>query len=184
MIKVYGGPLTRAGIVYIYLRELDLPFQAIPVNRAIGEQHSTWFRAINPIGQVPAIEDGPTKVWESGAIILYLAEKYGSAPRDIEERAALLCWILYANATLTPAVFSETDRVNQAMRVVAPLEHVLQSREFLLGAEFTAADVAVGGIVCFSALAFHIDYGRLPGVKNYVRRLLQRPSFQSVLGVP
>jgi glutathione S-transferase len=181
MIKLYGGPRTRAGVVYWYLEELGIPYQAIPVDLQRGAQFTPEYLAIHPIGKVPALEDGDIRVWESGAILLYLAEKYGKAPQNLEGRTALTCWIVYANATLTPAIFAERDRTAQVMRVVTPLNDVLNGRNFLLGDDFTVADVAVGAMVAWSAMALGLDYRELPAVIGYIERLARRPAFQKTI---
>jgi glutathione S-transferase len=181
MIKVYGGPRTRALVIFFYLEELGIPYERVVVNLWAGEQHKPEFRAINPIGKVPALVDGDTKVWESGAILLYLAEKYGNAPKTLEGRLGLYCWIMYANATLTPPMME--NRHAHVMRVVEPLDDVLADRKFLLGDELTAADVAVGGMTAWSALALRIDYSGLPNVASYLRRLAERPAFQKTIPV-
>jgi glutathione S-transferase len=181
MIKLYGGPRTRAGVVYWYLEELGLPYEAVPVNIQLGAQHRPEYRALNPIGKVPAMEDGDTKVWESGAILLYLGEKYGNTPKTLEGRTQMSCWVVYANATLTPAIFAERNRLQEVMRVVEPLNDVLSGKQFLLGDELTVADIAVGAMVGWSSMAFRMDYSSLPNVMGYIRRLGQRPAYQKTI---
>ena len=182
MIKLYGAPRTRAGIVQWYLEELGLSYQFVAVDLEAGAQHKPEYRAIHPIGKVPALDDGGTKVWESGAILLYLAEKYGNAPKTPEGRAELYAWVLYANGTLTPALLDEQNRTEQVKRVVEPLNDVLSGKPFLIGKDLTAADVAVGSVLGWSAMALKMDYSAFPAVMGYVGRLAQRPAFQKAMG--
>jgi glutathione S-transferase len=108
MLKLYGGARSRASIVQWYLEELEIPYEFVLLDMQAQEHLQPEFRQINPFGKVPAIEDGNIKLWESGAILLYLAERYGKETR--EERATSAQWILFANATLGPGVFVEANR--------------------------------------------------------------------------
>lgn len=108
MIKLYGGKRSRAAIVQWYLEELALSYEFVLLDMEAGEHRQSAFLAINPMGKVPALVDGELTLWESGAILLYLADKYGSCTSlTVEQRARLNQWILFANATLGPGVFSE-----------------------------------------------------------------------------
>jgi glutathione S-transferase len=81
MLKLYGGARSRASIVQWYLEELGVPYEFVLLNMMEkGEHLQPEFLAINPMGKVPAIVDGDFKLWESGAILLYLAQKHGTMP--------------------------------------------------------------------------------------------------------
>jgi glutathione S-transferase len=181
MIKLYGGPRTRASIVQWYLEELGISYESVTVDLQAGAQHAAEFRAINPIGKVPALDDDGTKVWESGAILLYLADKYGNGPKTPEGRAEIYTWVMYANATLTPALLDEKNRDELLKRAVEPLNQVLSGREFLVGDELTAADVAVSAVLGWSALMLGMDYSEYPAVMAYTGRMTQRPAFQKAM---
>jgi glutathione S-transferase len=179
MIKLYGsGPGTRAAIIEWYLHELGISYESVVIDLQAGEQHKPEYRAINPIGKVPAMDDNGTKVWESGAILLYVEDKYGKAPKTPEARAELSAWVMYANATLTPVVADEKLREAQLDRVVKPLDEVLSGRQFLVGNGLTAADVAVASVLGWSAMLLKVDYGAYPAAMAYVGRMAQRPAFQ------
>lgn len=179
MIKIYGnGPRTRAAIIEWYLNELGVPYESVVLDLQAGDQHKPEFRAINPIGKVPAIVDGDTRVWESGAILLYIEDKYGKKPQTPEARAELYSWVMYANATLTPVVADEKMRETQFDRVVKPLDEVLSGRQFLVGSDLTVADVAVASVLGWSAMVLKVSYGAYPSVMAYVGRMTQRPAFQ------
>jgi len=76
MLKLYGSLFSRASIIKWYLEELNVPYEFVNLDMKAGEHLKPDFLAINPIGKVPAIVDGELKLWESGAILLYLAQKY------------------------------------------------------------------------------------------------------------
>src|SRR4028119_1947768 len=104
MLKLYGGARSRASIVQWYLEELGEPYEFILLDMQSGEHQQPEFLAINPIGKVPAIVDGDFKLWESGAILVYLADKYGKLPAALEAKSTIIQWILFANATLGPGI--------------------------------------------------------------------------------
>nr|WP_330359425.1 glutathione S-transferase N-terminal domain-containing protein [Moorena bouillonii] len=76
-LKLYSGLRSRATIVQWYLEELGVPYEYILLDMKAGEHKQPEYLSINPMGKVPAIVDGDFKLWESGAILVYLANKYG-----------------------------------------------------------------------------------------------------------
>lgn len=182
MIKLYGGPRTRAAIVQWYLEELGISYESVTVDLQAGAQHAAEFRAINPIGKVPVLDDDGTRIWESGAILLYLEDKYGKMPKTPEGRAEIYTWVLFANGTLVPGLLDEKTRAEQVKRLVEPLNGVLAGKKLLVGDELTAADVAVGAVLAWTAMVFGIDFSPYPAVLAYVGSLTQRPAFQKAMG--
>src|SRR5271154_3844054 len=108
MIRFYFHPTPNPAKVALFLEETGVAYEAIPVDSSKGEQHAAAFRAINPNGKVPAIvdTDGPggkeTRVFDSTAILLYLAEKTGKFLGKAEDRAELLSWLLFIASGLGP----------------------------------------------------------------------------------
>src|SRR5271154_796487 len=108
MIRFYFHPTPNPAKIALFLEEADLPYELIPVDTLKGEQHEPAFRAINPNGKVPAIVDteGPrgkeTRVFDSTAILLYLAEKTGKFLGTTEDRPELLSWLLFLGSGLGP----------------------------------------------------------------------------------
>jgi glutathione S-transferase len=182
MLKLYGGARSRASIVQWYLEELEVPYEFVKLDMQAGEHRQPEYLLINPMGKVPAIVDGNFQLWESGAILLYLNEKYGKNPSSLEERAKLAQWILFANATLGPGIFVEANREREMPRLMPPLNKILESQPFLLGDEFTAADVAVGAILFFIPIMLKLDLSDYPAVMNYIKKMTERPAFQKTMG--
>ncbi len=127
MIQLYGGLLTRAFIVEWYLLELEIPYEFVRLDMSKGAHLKPEFLAINPMGKLPALVDGNFKLWESGAILLYLAEKYDRLPESLEQRAQMIQWVTFANATLIPNLFVPQTCDREAPRLLAPLDRHLQS---------------------------------------------------------
>ncbi|HIK55622.1 MAG TPA: glutathione S-transferase family protein [Synechococcales cyanobacterium M55_K2018_004] len=181
MLKLYGGARSRAAIVQWYLEEAAIPYEFVLLDMQAGEHRQPEFLAINPMGKVPAIVDGDFILWESGAILLYLAEKYGHDVPTLEARAHAAQWILFANATLGPAVGNEAIRDRELPRLLAPLDQRLSDLPFLLGDHFTVADVAVGALLAYLPLMFQVSYADYPAITAYLQRLSERPAFQKAI---
>lgn len=177
MIKLYGAARSRATIVRWYLEEINLPYEEITLDLQTGENRQPEYLAINPTGKVPAIVDGDVKLWESGAILLYLADKYGQPQQTTEHRALLAQWVLFANATLGPGIFIEASREREMPKLMGALTDALGQQSYLLGEEFTVADVAVGSILNYIPLMLKIDLSGYPVVDGYMKKLAARPAF-------
>ncbi len=181
MLKLYGGARSRASIPQWYLEELGIPYEFVLLDLAAGEHKQPEYLAINPMGKVPAIVDGDFKLWESGAILLHLAEKYGS-PLTLEQRSEINQWILFANATLGIGIFVETSRAKEMPVLFPPLNQRFSQHDYLLGNEFTVADVAVGSILAYMPLMLKLDFAEYPGIKAYLARITARPGYQKSIG--
>lgn len=182
MLKLYGGARSRASIVQWYLEELGVPYEFVLLDMQAGEHHQPEFLAINPMGKVPAIVDGDFQLWESGAILFYLAQKYGKMPDSLEEQAKINQWILFGNATLGPGIFVEASRERETPKLLTPLNQILEKQPFLLGDELTAADVAVGSILAYIPMMLKLDLSEYPAVVDYIKRISERPAFQKAIG--
>ncbi len=182
MLKLYGAARSRAAIVEWYLEELNIPYEFVSLDLAAGEHKQPEFLAINPIGKVPAIVDGEFQLWESGAILLYLAEKYGKMPTSVEERSKVAQWVLFANATLGTGIFTEANREKETPRLLTPLNDILKQQPFLSGEEFSVTDVAVGSVLAYIPIMLKLDLGDYPAVQNYIKKMSERPAFQKAIG--
>lgn len=178
MIKLYGGARSRASIVRWYLEELGIPYKFVLLDMSVGEHHQPEFLKINPFGKVPAIVDGEFALFESGAILLYLDRKYGKTQLSIEQEAIYTQWTLFANATVGPGIFVEASRERELPKLMTPLNEILSKQPYLLGAEFSVVDVAVGSILSYIPLMLRLDLSAYPAVVNYIKTLSTRPAFK------
>lgn len=183
MLKLYGGTPSRASIVQWYLEELGVPYEFVTLNLQAGAHLQPEFLAINPMGKVPAIVDGDFKLWESGAILLYFADKYGKMPASLEQRAEITQWVLFANATLGPGIFVEASRERETPRLMTPLDQILERQPFILGNEFSVADVAVGSVLAYIPIMLKLDLSAYPFAVSYIKRLSERAAFAKVMAV-
>lgn len=181
MIKLYAGARSRASIVQWYLEELNVPYERVMLDLAAGEHRQDAYLAINPFGKVPAIVDGDFQLWESGAILIYLAEKYAGIT-SVEARAILNQWVLFANSTLSTGVFMETAREKEMPRLMTTLNNIFEKQPFVMGNEFTVADVAVGSILCYIPLLLKLDLSAYPAVTDYMKRMSEREGFKKSIG--
>lgn len=182
MLKLYGGARSRASIVQWYLEELNLPYEFVLLDMAAGEHQQPEYLAINPVGKVPAIVDGDFQLWESGAIILYLAEKYGNISNSLAERSIMNQWILFANSTLATGLFVEASREKETPKLLTPLNQMLASQPYMLGQEFTAVDIAIGSMLAYVPMMLPIDLNPYPAVLDYIKRISERSAFQKTIG--
>ena len=181
-LKLYGGARTRDAMVRWYLQELAVSYEYVPLDIRAEEHLKPEFLAINPMGKLPAIVDGDFKLWESGAILLYLADKYDKMPASSEQQAQVIQWVLFANATLGPGLFLEDRRDRQMPRLLKPLNQILQNQSFLLGDELTVADIAVGYYLFMARFLLKLDYSDYPAVVTYLESLSGRPAFRETVG--
>lgn len=166
MIRFYFHPTPNPAKIALFLEEAGLPYEVVPVDTSKGEQHTPSFRAINPNGKVPAIVDteGPggheARVFDSTAILLYLAEKTGQLLGTAEDRPELLSWLLFIASGLGPfsgqAVhfqFAAPEGLDYAVnryrreaeRHYRVLEEHLEGRTYIVGDTYTIADISAWG---------------------------------------
>jgi glutathione S-transferase len=181
MLKLYGGAFSRASIVKWYLEELGVPYEFVLVDLQAGEQLQPAFLAINPVGKVPAIVDGDVVLWESGAILLYLAERYGNPAITLAQRSEANQWILYANATMGPGIFVLASRDKEFPRHLQMLNQKLAQQPYIAGAELGVADVAVGSMLAYIPMMLKMGFDEYPAVAAYMERLKERPAFQNTI---
>jgi GST-like protein len=166
MIRFYFHPTPNPAKVALFLEEIGLPYEAIPIDTSKGEQHTHAFRTVNPNGKVPAIVDTEglggkeARVFDSTAILIYLAEKTGKLLGKLEDRAELLSWLLFIASGLGPfsgqAVhfqYAAPDGLDYAVnryrreaeRHYQVLNDHLEGRDFIVGATYTIADISAWG---------------------------------------
>lgn len=181
MLKLYGGSRSRASIVQWYLEEIGVEYELVLLDMEKQAHRQPDFLALNPMGKVPLIVDGDFKLWESGAILLYLAEKYDKHNYCLEERSILNQWILFANSTLSTGLFLETNRGREMPKLLPPLNDIFTTQDYLLGSEFTVADVAVGSMLAYTQIMIQLDLSAYSGIINYLDKITKRPDFQATI---
>lgn len=181
MLKLYGGTRSRAVIVAWYLEELGIPYEFVRLDMAQGAHRQPDYLSINPMGKVPAIVDDGVVVWESGAILLYLADKYGQLPAEVGQRGVMYQWVLFSNSTLVQALAQADKREQELAKLLPPLQHILSDQDYIVGNEFTVADVALGSILGFAVQMFNLDFSPYPAIGAYLQRCGQRPAFQKAM---
>jgi GST-like protein len=168
MIRFYFHPTPNPAKIALFLEESGLAYEAVPVDTSKGEQHTAAFRTINPNGKVPAIVDvdGPggkeARVFDSTAILIYLAEKTDQFLGAPEDRPELLSWLLFIASGLGPfsgqAVhfqfaapkgldYAANRYRREAERHYQVLNDHLIGRDFIVGSSFTIADISAWGWV-------------------------------------
>jgi GST-like protein len=165
MIRFYFHPTPNPAKVALLLEEAGIDYELVPVDTSRGEQHLAAFHAINPNGKVPAIvdTDGPggkeARLFESNAILLYLAEKSGRFLGDPQDRPELLSWLFFVASGLGPfsgqAVhfqrmapdldYAVNRYRREAERHYEVLDAHLAGRRFIVGDDYTIADMAAWG---------------------------------------
>lgn len=188
-IRLYYHPYSRAATVVWMLEELGLPYELHYVDFAKGEHKEPWFRAINPMGKLPALVDGAATLTEVAAIGLYLADRYSSgelAPAlDDPDRANYLRWSLYAPSVIEPGAMAQAAKWEfrpssvgwgSYAEMLDTIETAIGAGPWLLGDRFSMADVIFGGTVRYM-LQFKMLEPR-DALVAYVERLNARPAAQ------
>lgn len=182
MLKLYGGARSRASIVRWYLEEIGAEYEFVLLDMQSGAHKQPDFLAINPFGKVPAIADGDCTMWESGAILIYLAEKFGKMPDSLAEKGVIYQWILFANSTLAMGLTPADNRNEVMARYLQPLDAILQKSAFMLGEEFGVVDVAIASILSYIPMMFQdVDLSPYAGIQAYLKRIGDRPAFQKAI---
>jgi glutathione S-transferase len=177
---LYSAPNSRGAVVEWYLRLLKAPVEVVNLDMAKGEHKSPEYLRVNPFGKVPALAEigpEPWSLYESGAILLYLAEKHDPTfPKDLRKRAEIAQWILFANSTLSQTAFVESLREKQLPGLLASLDQHFSKHPFVMGDAFSVADVAVGSYLAYIPmfLAGKVDMSPYPHVNNYIERVKER----------
>jgi glutathione S-transferase len=184
------------------LAELGLPYEHKLVGGAHGGLDEPHYRAMNPNGLVPTLVDGDLVLWESHAILRYLAATYGAETlwrADIRERAIVDQWTDWTATTFQPAwiavfwLFVRTPREQHDRKAIASayakalsalriLDVHLADRDYLAGNRLSYADLAAG-VALYRWFTMDIDRPAMPGVENWYRRLEQRPAFRQAVMV-
>jgi glutathione S-transferase/GST-like protein len=201
MIDLYTAATPNGYKVSITLEELQLPYQLRVIDLAAGEQKQDWFTAINPNGRIPAIVDrdqGDFAVFESGAIMIYLADKAGRLlPTDAKGRSRVLQWLMFQMGGLGPMmgqanVFtryfpeqipSVIDRYRrESRRLLEVLDRHLAAHDYLAG-DYSIADIAnFAWVRSYEWPGLSID--GLDHLKRWLEAITARPAVQKGITAP
>jgi glutathione S-transferase len=187
-IVLFHAPNSRSSGTLTLLEELGAPYELRVLNMQAGEQRQPGFLAVNPMGKVPAILHGDVLVTEQVAVFLYLADLFPEAgltpPVGDKRRGSYLRWMAFYAGCFEPAVVDKAMKREPAAQAMSPygdfdtvmttLSAQLRPGPFLLGEDFTAADVLWG-----SALGWTTAFGLVPEtpeIKAYIARTTSRPA--------
>lgn len=201
MIDLYTWPTPNGFKVSVALEEMGLDYAVKPVNIDTGEQKLPEFLSISPNGRIPAIVDRDNNdfaVFESGAILIYLAEQSGKLlPTDVKGRSQVIQWLMWQMGGLGPMqgqavnflkyfperVQPAIDRYQtETLRLYGVLDQHLAEREFLAG-DFSIADIANWCWVRFYENA-EIELEQFPSVKRWSEQIEARPASAKGVSVP
>ncbi|MEZ5844217.1 MAG: glutathione S-transferase family protein [Hyphomicrobiaceae bacterium] len=210
MLKIYGVYRSRATRNIWLADELGIPFEHVPVIQAgrVKEAESAsaplntrspGFLAVNPMGQIPSIDDDGLVLHQSLAINLYLAKKHGGplAPANVAEDGQMTMWSLWAAADVEPHAIqvlynrvakpvAERDAkladasVAALVKPFAVLEQALAGKQYLVGGRFTVADINVAEVIRYAQAAPEL-FEKAPGVAAWLARCQGRPAFKAMM---
>ncbi len=201
MIKLYGTSKSRSARALWALEELGLKYEHVPVE--VAKAKSPEHLKVNPNGHVPVLEDDGKIFWESMAINLYLAAKYGKAPfwpESHEDRGHAVQWsfwgmteaephlltILRNRMLLPPDQRNEDAAVAAVTAMQAPLkvlDGALKGGDHLLGKDFTIADLNLSAILSFAVLA-KLDMTATPAAQAWLGKCLGGEAFNTARSLP
>jgi len=203
MITLYGMGSPNVVKVYIALEELGLPYTVAPVDVFTGKQFDADFLKLNPNAKVPVIVDsegpgGSYTCFESGAILLYLADKTGKLlPSDKAAKFDAIQWLMTQMSTVGPMFgqfvhflrfapagndYSKSRYYTQAWRVCEVIEQRLSATDYLAGAEYSVADIATyPWMRAIPAILGAETMARLPNIARWVKQIDERPAVKKAL---
>ncbi|HEY5993665.1 MAG TPA: glutathione binding-like protein [Gallionellaceae bacterium] len=198
MINLYYWPTPNGHKITMFCEEAGLPYRIVPVNIGAGDQFKPDYLKISPNNKMPAIvDDAPAdggeaiSIFESGAILIYLAEKTGKLmPQDVRGRKSALEWLFWQVSGLGPMAgqnhhfsnyapekipYAIERYVKETNRLYGVLDRRLEGREFILGGEYSIADIAsYPWIVPWRAQQQNLD--DFPNVKRWLEAIASRPA--------
>ncbi|WP_421998298.1 glutathione S-transferase family protein [Reyranella sp.] len=198
-VKIYGPTASRASRALWIVHELGIPFEHVPVE--MKDIKSADYLKVNPNGKVPALVDGDFKLFESMAINIYLAAKYGKDgfyPSGLEDQALVNQWSFWGMTEVEKSLLTilidmfmtapdkrKPDAVAEAQKALPKpfgvLNEALAGREYLLGPAFTVADLNLASI-CSWAKPIKYDFAPFPNVAAWLDRCLSRPAYKAARG--
>lgn len=202
MIKLYGTARSRASRALWMLAECGVPYEHDDLSKVEGEARTAAITRVNPIGKIPAIEDGKVKLFESMAINLYLARKYGGKlwPAAEDDQARAIAWSFFSMTELEPRIVqlffervmrkehernedNEKKNWDELQRPLRALESELKGRDYILDGSFTVADLNLAS--CFTMLNMaKPDMSAYPNIQCWLAACYARPGYQKSRAAP
>jgi glutathione S-transferase len=199
-LRIYGIARTRAFRALWVAKELGLEYEYLPIEIGDAGASAPEFRRLNPNGRLPFIDDSGFALFESLAITLYLAKKHSDGklyPATLEGQAKAWQWSFWAiaevdrgvniwslHAIRLPAAERDAAKRDEALKVlVAPfkvLDAAVSQQAYLLGGEFTVADLNVAAVI---SRAIDMDLSAVPTLKAWLTRCLDRPAARAALAL-
>jgi glutathione S-transferase len=199
-VKIYGMARTRAFRALWVAMELGIEFEHIPVEIGEAGAQTPEFLKINPNGRLPVIVDGDYVLFESLAITMYLAKKYGAGtlyPVAVEDEGKTWQWTLWGlnevdrgvniwslHAVRLPPAEQDVAKRNEALQVIAKpfkiLDAALSKQPYLIGERFTVADLNVVAVI---SRAVDMDLSAVPNLKAWLLRCLERSAAKRALAL-
>lgn len=203
MIKFHYSPAPNPLKVALFLFETGLDFEAIPVDTRKGDQFNEAFLKLNPNAKVPVIEDGDTVVFDSNAILLYLADKSGQFVPGLDDqsgRGQMLSWLMFIasglgpfsgqsvhfrHAAPEPKEYALNRYDYEAHRHYGVLEMHLADRAWMLGDDYSIVDMALWGWVRMMPYVLGDDdcWQQYPNIKRVLDAVNARPAVEQVLAL-
>ena len=199
--KLFGTSQSRALRALWGMEEVGIPFEHVPTGYG-AESKASEYLEVNPNGRIPALIDGELRLFESMAINLYLSKRYGAAlyPAKPEDEASAWQWSVWAISEIEPLqmqvviqrVFTPADKRDPKLeeralrglkRPLNVLDAALAERDYLLGGEFSVADLNVAGVMQLMQTV-GIDLGEHPNVMRWRKACSTRPALARALARP
>lgn len=194
MYKFYFHQTPNPMKVALFLEESGLPYELVPVDTMKGEQHTAEYRAINPNGKTPALEDGGQRVFDSNAILMYLSEKTGLFAGKAEDRGEMLSWLMFIATGLGPfsgqsvhfrhkapeqVPYAINRYLREAERHYEVLEAHMEGREFIVGDDYSIADISAWGWIDKAMPVLGGDgLESYPNLKRWFNSINTRPAVE------
>lgn len=195
MIKIYGAATSRALRPLWLLEELGITYEHVPLDFRSDDLRGAEYLALNPNGRIPTMVDGDLVLFESMAINLYIAQKYGAErlyPDNEADVARAIQWSFWVMTEVEQSLLGVMLRArskggspegrawDRLRRPFSVIDAALDERDYLLGKKFTLADLNTAAVFSWSRPA-RLRLDEWPHLKSWLARCMQRPAFTRVL---
>ncbi|OCA54427.1 glutathione S-transferase family protein [Photorhabdus namnaonensis] len=182
------------------LKELDVPYNQVDIGGKFGKLDDPQYLKMNPNGQIPCLQEDNFVLWESNAIVRYLAAKFGKDmlyPQDLQERANADKWMDWVGSHLfphikqlvigfvrTPEAERDQKQIEQTLteieKLMKVLDNTLAEQKYLSGDKFGMADIALGPMI-YPWLNIPIKRPSLPNIERWYQLMAERPAFKEIV---